>query len=90
MLENIQKNFERLISLYEGEKEKNISLQASLDESRIAVENCRKQISELEQQIENLKLSQAFTSNPDSSSQAKAMIDGLVREIDKCISLLEK
>ena len=90
MLENIQKNFQKLVSLYEIEKEKNSSLKVSLDESRIVVENCRKQISELEQQIENLKLSQAFTANPESSSQAKAMIDSLVREIDKCISLLEK
>ena len=90
MLEDIQKNFERIIALYEGEKEKNSILLSKLGESETANETYREQIAELERQVENLKLAQAFLMPAGSADQAKERIDSLIKEISKCISLLEK
>lgn len=90
MLEDIQKNFERIIALYESEKEKSTDLLARLDEYKAANETCRKQIAELERQVENLKLAQAFLMPAGSADDAKERIDSLIKEISKCISLLEK
>ena len=90
MLEDIQKNFERIIALYEGEKEKNTSLLARLGESETANDAYRKQIAELERQVENLKLAQAFLMPAGSADDARERIDSLIKEISKCISLLEK
>ena len=90
MLEDIQKNFERIIALYEGEKEKNLSLLSRLTESETANETYRKQIAELERQIENLKLAEAFLMPAGSADEARKRIDSLIKEISKCISLLEK
>ena len=90
MLEEIQKNFERVIALYEGEREANAGLRARLAESETANESYRKQITELERQIENLKLAEAFLTPTGSSDEAKERIDRLIKEINKCISLLEK
>ena len=90
MLEDIQKNFESLIALYESEREANIGLRSRLAACEASNETCRKQITELERQVENLKLAEAFLTPTGSSDSAKERIDRLIKEIDKCISLLEK
>ena len=48
----------------------------------------RKRIEDLEQQVDNLHLSEAFGVAGDGSA-AKEKIERLIKEIDKCISLLE-
>ena len=78
MLEDIQKNFERIIALYEGEKEKNSNLLSKLAESENANESYRKQITELERQVENLKLAEAFLMPAGSADEAKGRISSLL------------
>jgi len=90
MLEDIQKNFERVIALYEGEREASEGLRAKLAESEASNDTYRKQIAELERQVENLRLAEAFLTPTGSSDSAKERIDKLIKEINKCISLLEK
>lgn len=88
MLESLRKDIEKLISLYEAEKAERMKLQSLLAESRAENETCRKQIGDLEQQVNNLQLSQAFGAAGDPGA-AKEKIERLIKEIDKCISLLE-
>lgn len=90
MLEELKANFESLVALYEKEKGKNETLSARLSESEAACESYKKQISELERKVESLNLTEAFMSPGDSSAAAKEKIEKLIKEIDKCISLLEK
>lgn len=90
MVDNLRHNFEKLLALYEGEKQKNAELISKLQESQEAVKSSGQQIAELKRQIDNLRLAGAFTGNGDSSTIAKEKIDKLIREIDKCISFLEK
>jgi len=87
MLEDLKKNIQKLIALYEGAKAENERLKAALSESELAKESYRKQTTELEAQIDNLKLTAAFTSGADSG--AKERIERMIREIDKCISIME-
>ena len=88
MLENFRKEIEKLISLYEEEKTERIRLQGLLAESRAENESCRKQIGDLEQQVNNLQLSEAFGAVGDKAAD-KEKIEKLIKEIDKCVSLLE-
>ena len=90
MFEEIQQNFERIIALYEGEREANAGLRSRLAASEASNDTYRKQITELERQVENLRLAEAFLTPTGSSDEAKERIDRLIKEIDKCISLLEK
>ena len=46
-------------------------------------------MNELESEIETRKLAQAF-SGGNFNAEAKAKVDTLIREIDKCISYLEE
>ena len=91
MLEDVKKNIERLIALYEAQKAECESLREALAQSEQRNTDCREKIAELEQQIDTMKLSAAFIMAPAGSNVvAKEKMDKLIREIDRCISLLEK
>lgn len=89
MLEGIKTDIERLIALYEAERTERINLQSELGRSKAENESCRKRIEELEQQVDNLHLTEAFMAPAGSDSGAKEKIEKLIKEIDRCISLLE-
>ena len=57
MLETVKQKIRQLIAAYEAEKMERIRLQAALDQVQTQNEAYRKQITELERQIDNLKLS---------------------------------
>lgn len=89
MLENIKADVERLIAAYEKEKAANAALAAELEQSRQQVGSCMKQIEELNKEIDRLKLQTAFTGSSADRDAAKRKIDRMIREIDRCISLIE-
>ncbi|MBR4826611.1 MAG: hypothetical protein IKZ91_01850 [Bacteroidales bacterium] len=88
MLEDIKTSIEKLVSLYETQKQRADSLAAELEASRAELQASRARIQELDAQIDNLKLQFAFSGAGDPA-EAKARITKLVREIDRCIKLLE-
>ena len=85
MLEGIKKDIEKLIALYEKEREKNAKLLDELEQCKADRDKFQKQIEELEVQMDNLHKAQT-----DSNDGAKEKIDSLIKEIDRCIALLEK
>lgn len=90
MLDTVKQSIRQLIAAYEKERMERIRLQAELEESRTQNETCKKQIIELERQIDNLKLTEAFKASTSGNSlEARKKIDGLIKQIDKCISLME-
>lgn len=88
MLEDIQDKITKLIALYEGERQRAETLSKELSESRNTLQEQQKQIAELKKKIEYLQLQNAFASG--GVPEAKNRIDSLIKEIDKCIALLEK
>jgi len=90
MLEDLRKNIEKLIALYEAEKVENQRLRDELRQCKEAGASSNKQISDLESRIETLTLTEAFTAGGTTDkAAAKEKIDKLIKEIDKCISWLE-
>jgi len=89
MLEEIKSSIDRLVALYEGQKQRADELEARLSASQASEKKYREQITELNGQIDNIKLSFAFGSTSDPEG-ARARITKLIAEIDKCIKLLEK
>ena len=88
MLEDIRENIKQLIARYEAEKAENETLHRELQACEETADALRKQIRELESEIETRKLTEAFTSA--APADAKAKVDKLIKEIDKCISYLEE
>lgn len=81
-------HIEQIISKYEIALSDNISLKGQLERAlkELAIKNDR--IKELEQKVEQMQLADAFTASTDDVKEAKKRIGKIVREIDKCISML--
>ena len=89
MLETIKHKIEQLIAAYEKEKMERINLQEALHLAQKQNEAYKLQITELEREIDNLKLTKAFMADSSDNTQAIKKIDRLMKEIDRCISLME-
>ena len=88
MLENVRNNIEQLIARYEAVKAENENLRRELLSCKDTGEAQKAKIMELESEVSSLLLSQAFNAAP--GEDAKARLDSLIKEIDKCISALEE
>ena len=89
MLEAVKQNIKRLIAAYESEKAECERLRSALEQMAEKNKAYEKQIIELERQIDNLKLTEAFMAGGTDTASAKKKIDRLMKEIDRCISLME-
>ena len=94
-LETHKRKLELLISRYENLKVRNRDLEQALGKKDAEIEDCRaklnnsnNKIKELEQKIDKLQLAGAFEASAADVKEARQNIGRLVREIDKCISLL--
>lgn len=90
MFEDIRTDIMRLVAAYEGKKMENKALQSELERIKSQNDNYRKQIIELERQIDNLKLTDAFLTASEDNGKAKEKIEKMIREIDRCIALMER
>ena len=87
MLDELRQKITQLIAAYESEKAECERLRAALEKSMKQNETYEQQIIELERQIDNQKLAGAFLNG--NNAESKTRIDRLIKEIDKCISLME-
>lgn len=87
-LNALKKKIEIIISKYESLLSDNLLLSERLEKCKQSLENSNNKIKELEQKIDNLQLIEAFKTSSGDVREAKQNIGKLVREIDKCISLL--
>lgn len=93
MLEKLKADISMLVAMYEKERLKAESLsrilaekEAEAEKYRSEVRKCKKQITDLNLQIDNLKIGGALTGTGNGGG---AGLDGLIKEIDECIRLLE-
>ncbi len=87
MFDAIRQKITQLIAAYESEKAECEKLRAALETSTAQNKAYQQQIIELERQIDNQKLAGAFLNGNNADSKKK--VDKLIKEIDKCISLME-
>ena len=89
MIEKLRKRIQQLTSAYETERQERKRLEIELEKSLTQNKACKEQITELERTIDNLKLADAFKSGNTDNTEARKKIDRLIKEIDKCITLME-
>lgn len=88
MLDEMKSNISKLIALYELERQRADSLAIMLSKKEEEAKKYQEQITDYKIQIDQLKLKSAFVSEGDKNA-AKERISALIKEIDKCIKLLE-
>ena len=89
MIDKVKEKIQKLIAAYEAERAERVRLETELEKSESQNQEYRKQITELERTIDNLKLADAFKAGNADNTEAKKKIDKLIKEIDKCITLME-
>ena len=90
IVNSLKEQISELISLYKKSKEEKESLIHEKLELMEKIENLNRDKEELDHQYNTLKLAKTFTANSGDSQEAKVKINRIVREIDKCIALLNR
>ena len=88
VIDGLKARFRYMISKYEMLKEEKIELENLNKQYIQKINNSNIKIKELEQKIDNLQLIEAFKASVVDVNEAKHNIRKMVREIDKCITLL--
>ena len=89
MIDKVKEKIQKLIAAYEAERAERVRLETELEKSESQNQEYRKQITELERNIDNLRLADAFKAGTADNTEARKKIDRLIKEIDKCITLME-
>jgi predicted nuclease with TOPRIM domain len=86
----LSRKVEELIGRYNNLKRENDELKGKNEELRRIIEERNERLKDLETKYELVKLSGAVLGGGDNAQEAKRKITDLVREIDKCVALLNR
>lgn len=90
LLSNLSKNLQLLFNEFEGVENKVKTLENEISRLKGEIELLKKEKTELSQKNEQMKLATLILSGVDENREAKQKVNKLIREIDKCIALLNK
>ena len=88
VVDELRFKIEKLVKLYIFSLEQNKNLESKIQELQAELENAHKEKLELDRKLKITKVANAISGGDENSSEAKIRINKLVREIDKCIALL--
>ena len=86
----LRNNIKSIISLYEEQKEKNREFVSKNKELTHKLTNLEDKIKDKDSKYDNLKLARTIASTDESTHDVKIKVNKIVREIDKCIALLNR
>ncbi len=90
IVNNLQNKIMRLVERYERVKSDFELLKAQNDQLTTQLEGSARDIADLKEKYNTLKFSKAIETSSGDVHFAKIRINQIVREIDKCIALLNR
>ena len=90
LLNSFETQLRHLISLHDELKRENAELKKLLENEKLKNEKVQAQYDELEVSYTNLKTATAISLNGSDVKETKLRLSKLVREVDKCIALLNE
>ena len=90
LLNSFETQLRHLIYLHDELKRENAELKKLLDNEKLKNEKVQAQYDELEVNYTNLKTATAISLNGSDVKETKLRLSKLVREVDKCIALLNE
>jgi len=90
LLNNLKINVQQFFYEFASVENEKIMLEKSVLSLKYEIELLQKEKSEISHKNEQLRLATHLLSGVDENREAKHKINKLVREIDKCIALLNK
>ena len=89
-MDTIKDKVRRVVSMYKQQKERNESLNKENQELINKLNSSEQKLNELENQYKKLKLAKTMVASSHDVHDAKLKVNRMVREIDKCIALLNR
>ncbi len=90
IIASLRNNLKQIINLYENQKEEDKKLKQRNSELADQIALLSKENEELKIKGTNTDLTTAFIAASGTNHDAKIKVNRIVREIDKCIALLNK
>ena len=90
LLNSFETQLRHLIYLHDELKRENAELKKLLENEKLKNEKVQAQSDELEVSYTNLKTATAISLNGSDVKETKLRLSKLVREVDKCIALLNE
>ena len=88
VIENFESKLSRLMEAYTLLSDENTALREQLSTQSVELEKAREQYSLLEKSYSDLKLAKIISIDDTEIGATKKRLSKLVREVDKCIALL--
>lgn len=86
----LNKKLDELLERYIGLKKQNVELKTENEKLKQLLQEKEERIKILETRYERVKLSGALTGGGENATEARRKINELVREIDRCVALLNR
>ena len=86
----LKDKIKKLLSLYNDLKSENIEYKKQTEEIKLQLKNKDAELEFLKNKYNKLKLAKSLLASTGDSHDAKIKINKIVREIDKCIALLNR
>ena len=88
-LRNFEARVRQLMMAYQDERQKNADLQAQLEACQQRLAGAEQTIDGLKKDYDTLKTARMIEVSGDDVKESRAKIARLIREVDKCIALLD-
>lgn len=90
LLNTFEGRLRNLLFLFEEQKKEIASLRHLLEEKEVAIARMESDRKELESRYANLKMARIISINDTELNDTKKRLTRLVREVEKCIALLNE
>lgn len=88
-LHNFEARVRQLMMAYAEEKQKNAALQEQLDACQQQLADAQSSVDRLKQEYSTLKMARMIEVSGDDVKNSRMRLAHLIREVDKCIALLD-
>ena len=90
IISSLEEKIKQVIRVAEGLSANNSRLQQQVDELSGRLRDKDQEVEVLESKYQSLKLTKTMTSSPEDVRNVRLQVNRMVREIDKCIALMNK
>jgi len=90
LIHAFESKLRKLISEYKSLQEQNSLLTTELDRKQTDLMKAHQEILELRKNYDHLRLASNLSGSESEKAESKKKIAGMVREIDKCLALLDE
>lgn len=80
----------KLISEYKSLQDQNLALKGELDRKHTDLMHAHQEVLELRKNYDHLRMARDLGYNKESREESKKRLNKMVREIDKCLTLLNE